>query len=130
MQTDFGITPGIQHYLEALMNYGRIHGDIDLEDRAEELMTLLNSSKAPKLKLPTPPPKKRSMPNNMLEGKNRVGEYRCITPYKAELEEKKGLNGQMKEAGYVPVTRYVLHDIYQGAKEQALLYHSERLPIA
>ncbi|KAI3906746.1 hypothetical protein MKW92_044988 [Papaver armeniacum] len=72
MQTDFGTTPGIEHYLglidvsgksghvneaeefiqnlafeptaqilEALMNYGRIHGDIDLQDRAEELMTLL-----------------------------------------------------------------------------------------
>ncbi|KAI3956896.1 hypothetical protein MKX01_000930 [Papaver californicum] len=161
MQTDFGITPEIEHYLglidvlgksghvneaeefiqnlpfeptaqiwEALMNYGQIHGDIDLEDRAEELMTLLDPSKAPKNKLSTPPPKKRSMPNNMLEGKNRVGEYRYVTPYKAELEEKKGLNGQMKEAGYVPDTRYVLHDIDQEAKEQALLYHSERLAIA
>ncbi|KAI3959504.1 hypothetical protein MKW92_014190 [Papaver armeniacum] len=66
MQTDFGITPWIEHYLglidvlaksghvneaeefirnlmfepttqiwEALTNYGQIHGDIDLEDRAE-----------------------------------------------------------------------------------------------
>ncbi|CAI0447164.1 unnamed protein product [Linum tenue] len=33
-------------------------------------------------------------------------------------------------SGYVPDTRYVLHDIDQEAKEQALLYHSERLAIA
>ncbi|KAJ6932695.1 pentatricopeptide repeat-containing protein [Populus alba x Populus x berolinensis] len=36
----------------------------------------------------------------------------------------------MKTGGYVPDTRYVLHDIDQEAKEQALLYHSERLAIA
>ncbi|OVA11347.1 Pentatricopeptide repeat [Macleaya cordata] len=116
---------------EALMNFARIHGDMDLEDRAEELMVLLDPSKESINKLPTPPPKKRSALNNMLEGKNRVGEFRSTTPYKGEVNEKlKGLNGQMKEAGYVPDTRYVLHDIDQEAKEQALLYHSERLAIA
>ncbi|PRQ20476.1 putative DYW domain-containing protein [Rosa chinensis] len=36
----------------------------------------------------------------------------------------------MRGGGYVPDTRYVLHDIDQEAKEQALLYHSERLAIA
>ncbi|CAI0628389.1 unnamed protein product [Linum tenue] len=36
----------------------------------------------------------------------------------------------MKEAGYVPDTRYVLHDIDEEAKERALMYHSERLAIA
>ncbi|KAK4401648.1 Pentatricopeptide repeat-containing protein, mitochondrial [Sesamum angolense] len=113
MKTDYGISPGIEHYLgllgvlgksghlaeaeayiealpfeptaviwEALMNYARIHGDIDLEDRAEELMD----------------------------------------------DEK--LRAAKKEQVYVPDTRYVLHDIDQEAKEQALLYHSERLAIA
>ncbi|KAE8710424.1 serine acetyltransferase 5-like [Hibiscus syriacus] len=48
-----------------------------------------------------------------------------------EANEKfKGLNGQMREAGYVPDTRYVLHEIDEEAKEQALQYHSERLAIA
>ncbi|CAN0923230.1 Pentatricopeptide repeat-containing protein At2g15690, mitochondrial [Linum grandiflorum] len=36
----------------------------------------------------------------------------------------------MKNSRYVPDTRYVLHDIDQEAKEQSLLYHSERLAIA
>ncbi|RYR25339.1 hypothetical protein Ahy_B02g059044 [Arachis hypogaea] len=36
----------------------------------------------------------------------------------------------VKDAGYVPYTRYVFHDIDQEAKEQVLLYHSERLAIA
>ncbi|KAI7988922.1 Pentatricopeptide repeat-containing protein [Camellia lanceoleosa] len=37
---------------------------------------------------------------------------------------------QMKEAGYVPETRFVLHDIDQEGKEEALLAHSERLAVA
>ncbi|RVW54031.1 Pentatricopeptide repeat-containing protein, mitochondrial [Vitis vinifera] len=36
----------------------------------------------------------------------------------------------MKEAGYVPETRFVLHDIDQEGKEEALLAHSERLAVA
>ncbi|XP_058082064.1 pentatricopeptide repeat-containing protein At2g15690, mitochondrial-like [Magnolia sinica] len=153
MTKEYGITPGIEHYLgmvdvlgksgyvseaeefiermpveptsviwEALMNFARIHGDIELEDRAEEMLVLLDPSKAVS-KIPTPLPKRRTA-INMLEGKNKVNEYR------AAPSEKRGLSGQMKEAGYVPDTRYVLHDIDQEAKEQALLYHSERLAIA
>ncbi|GKV47614.1 hypothetical protein SLEP1_g54499 [Rubroshorea leprosula] len=35
----------------------------------------------------------------------------------------------MKEFGYIPETRFVLHDIDQEGKEEALLGHSERLAI-
>ncbi|XP_016539593.2 pentatricopeptide repeat-containing protein At2g15690, mitochondrial [Capsicum annuum] len=110
---------------EALMNYARIHGDIDLEDRTEELMVGLDPSKAVANKIPTPPPKKQ-LAINMLEGRNRVAEFRNPTLFKDD--EK--LRAAMKEQAYVPDTRYVLHDIDQEAKEQALLYHSERLAIA
>ncbi|KAL6514249.1 hypothetical protein OROHE_019236 [Orobanche hederae] len=156
MKTDYGVSPGIEHYLgllgvlgksghlaeaeayiqtlpfeptsviwEALMNYARIHGDIDLEDRAEELMVNLDPSKAVANKIPTPPPKKQSA-INMLVGRNRIPEFRNPTLYKDD--EK--LRAAKKEQAYVPDTRYVLHDIDQEAKEQALLYHSERLAIA
>ncbi|KAF5186837.1 Pentatricopeptide repeat-containing protein [Thalictrum thalictroides] len=155
MKNDYGITPSVEHYVgiidvlgasghvteaeqyieklpfepnasiwEALMKYARIHGDIDLEDRAEELLLLLDPSKVNPKKIPTPPPKKRSA-INMLDGRNRLIEFRSITPYKNDEKAN-----QPKEQGYVPDTRYVLHDIDQEAKEQALLYHSERLAIA
>ncbi|XP_062148582.1 pentatricopeptide repeat-containing protein At2g15690, mitochondrial-like [Alnus glutinosa] len=115
---------------EALRHYARIHGDMELEDHAEELSVSLDPSRAIADKIPTPPRKKHSA-TNMLEEKNRLSEYRWTGPYKGEAYEKlKGLNGQMREAGYVPDTRYVLHDIDQEAKEQALMYHSERLAIA
>ncbi|CAI9304100.1 unnamed protein product [Lactuca saligna] len=156
MQKEYGISPKIEHYLgvlaifgksghldqaldyiqtlpfeptseiwEAVMNYARIHGDIDLEDRAEEILINLDPSKIDPKKIPTPLPKKFSA-INMLEGKNRVGEFRNPSLYKDE-EKFRAAN---KEQSYVPDTRYVLHDIDQEAKEQALLYHSERLAIA
>lgn len=115
---------------EALRNFARIHGDLEIEDRVEELLVTLDPSKAKDDKIPLPQ-KKRYSAVNMLEEKNRVTEFRCSNPYKEEAYQKlKGLNGQMREAGYVPDTRYVLHDIDEEAKEQALQYHSERLAIA
>ncbi|KAK1309899.1 Pentatricopeptide repeat-containing protein [Acorus calamus] len=36
----------------------------------------------------------------------------------------------MREAGYVPETRFVLHDVDQESKEEALLSHSERLALS
>ncbi|XP_004505209.1 pentatricopeptide repeat-containing protein At2g15690, mitochondrial [Cicer arietinum] len=158
MKNKYGIEPGVEHYmgllevlgqsgylkeaeefieklpfgptvtvLETLKSYARIHGDIDLEDHVEELIVRLDPSKAVANKIPTPPPKKYSA-ISMLEGRNRMIEYKNPTLYKDD-EKLKALSG-MKEAGYVPDTRYVLHDIDQEAKEQALLYHSERLAIA
>ncbi|KAJ4708609.1 Pentatricopeptide repeat [Melia azedarach] len=115
---------------EALRNFARIHGDVELEDRVEELLVDLDPSNATVNKIPLPPQKQQSA-INMLEEKNRVSDYRCTDLYKGEGYEKmKGLNGQMREAGYVPDTRYVLHDIDEEAKEKALQYHSERLAIA
>lgn len=59
---------------EALMNYAKMHGDIDLEDRAEQfLIGVDSSSKANPKKIPTPPPRKQSS-ISMLEGKNRFAE--------------------------------------------------------
>ena len=115
---------------ESLRKFARIHGDLDLEDHAEEVLTCLDPSKAVADKLP-PPPRKKQSDMNMLEEKNRVTEYRYSIPYKEEAHEKLGgLSGQMREAGYVPDTRYVLHDIDEEEKEKALQYHSERLAIA
>lgn len=151
MYKEYGIAPGIEHYVgiievlgksghlneavefieklpfeppaaiwESLKNLARAQGDVDLEDQAEELLISVDPSKLDSKKIPTPPAKRR--PGiNMLDGRNKLGEYR-LPP---KIEKK-----PVKEQVYVPDTRYVLHDIDQEAKEQALLYHSERLAIA
>ncbi|RXI06046.1 hypothetical protein DVH24_018088 [Malus domestica] len=98
---------------EALRNFAQIHGDIELEDLAEDLL-VTNANKIPL------PPRKKHSEINMLEEKNKVSEYRSTNE---EYEKLQGLKGQMREAGY-------LHDIDQEAKERALQYHSEHLAIA
>ncbi|OEL32165.1 Pentatricopeptide repeat-containing protein [Dichanthelium oligosanthes] len=151
MSRDHGIQPSVEHYVgiievlgksghvnealeyveklpfkpnamvwESLLNLARMDGDIDPEDRADKLLVSLDPSKENPKKLPTPPPKRR-LGINMLDGRNKLAEYRL--PPKIE---RKVVNEQR----YIPDTRYVLHDIDQEAKEQALLYHSERLAIA
>eukprot|EP01018_Ginkgo_biloba_P026026 Gb_12004 [translate_table: standard] len=45
----------------------------------------------------------------------------------AKLER---LSRQMKAAGYMPDTRFVLHDVEEEQKEQILCHHSEKLAIA
>lgn len=115
---------------ESVISFARTHGDIDLEDHAEELLLKLDSSKAAANKV-LAPVQKRTYEYNMLAGKDKVTDFRCATPYKEATNDKvNGLTGQMRDAGYVPDTRYVLHDIDEEAKEQALMYHSERLAIA
>ncbi|KAL3598462.1 hypothetical protein D5086_006380 [Populus alba] len=118
MSREFGISPTLEHYLsiidvlgksaylneaveyieklpfeptveiwEALRKYARSHGDIDLEDHAEELIVSFDSSKAVANKIPTPPPKKYNL-ISMLEGKNRVAEFRNPTFYKDDEKLK------------------------------------------
>ncbi|KAF3324474.1 pentatricopeptide repeat-containing protein [Carex littledalei] len=151
MSKDYGITPGIEHYVgiiellgksghlneaveyienlpfeptveiwETLRNMAHAQGDIDMEDWVDDILISLDPSKVDLKKIRAPPPKRR-LGTNMLDGRNRLGEYR-LPP---KIEKK-----TVKEQVYVPDTRYVLHDIDQEAKEQALLYHSERLAIA
>lgn len=161
MKNEYSIVPGIEHYLgvidilgkaghlneaiefvenmpigstievwEAILNFARIHGDMELEDRAEELLVGFDDSRTMTDKAPVPL-QKRPSEFNMLEGKERVGDFKNPSPYREEAYDKlKGLSGQLRDAGYVPDTRYVLHDIDEEAKERALMYHSERLAIA
>ncbi|KAM3395301.1 pentatricopeptide repeat-containing protein, mitochondrial [Capsicum galapagoense] len=126
---DMPIEPTKQVW-ETVINFARIHGDIELEDHTDELLVRLDSSRNMTDKTPAPFQKRHSE-FNMLEGKDRANEFKSTIPHRADAYEKlKGLSGQMRDAGYVPDTRYVLHDIDEAAKEQALMYHSERLAIA
>ncbi|KAJ6804644.1 pentatricopeptide repeat-containing protein-like [Iris pallida] len=85
----------------------------------------MDPSKAPaKPNVPLPKPVRRFGINHMLDGKNRLGEFRLPRSLDRSVIPK------VKEQTYEPDTRCVLHDIDQEAKEQALMYHSERLAIA
>ncbi|KAJ3671094.1 hypothetical protein LUZ60_008520 [Juncus effusus] len=144
MSKNYGITPQIEHYIgiievlgksghlnealeyienlpfepsveiwEALKTVAHNQGDIDMEDWLDSILQNPTKTLAPK-------PKRRLGLNN-LDHKNKLYLYK-LPP--------KPTKKPTKEQVYVPDTRYVLHDIDQEAKEQALLYHSERLAIA
>lgn len=127
-QLPFKPTPEVW---EAVLNFARIHGDIDLEDHAEELLMMeLDSSMVTVDKIPSPLPK-RDYEFNMLEDKIKVHDLRSSSLCEEDAADRiNGLSGQLRDSGYVPDTRYVLHDIDEEAKEKALMYHSERLAIA
>ncbi|KAL5219362.1 hypothetical protein ABZP36_020046 [Zizania latifolia] len=69
-----------------------------------------------------------------LEGASRPpgkkGQEDCDVKRREAYEKVRELHEEICVAGYVPDTRYVLHDIDEDAKARALMYHSERLAIA
>ncbi|XP_020105530.1 pentatricopeptide repeat-containing protein At4g32450, mitochondrial-like [Ananas comosus] len=126
---------------ETLMNLCRVNGNLELGDRCAEIVERLDPSKLnEQAKLGLLPVKasdlakeKERKKANLLEVRNRVHEYRAGDRSHPEHEkiyhQLRCLSAQMKEAGYIPDTRFVLHDIDQESKEEALLAHSERLAI-
>ncbi|XP_039146637.1 LOW QUALITY PROTEIN: pentatricopeptide repeat-containing protein At2g25580-like [Dioscorea cayenensis subsp. rotundata] len=173
MKKDFGISPGMEHYVaivdmlgrsgyldeafefiekmpiepgvlvwETLMNLCRANGNIELGDHCAEIVDSMDSSRLTEecrkgllpVKASDLAKEKAKKKNSPLEVKSRVHEYRAGDRSHPEFdkinEQIRGLAPQMKEAGYVPDTRFVLHDIDQESKEEALLYHSERLAVA
>ncbi|GMN55470.1 hypothetical protein TIFTF001_024581 [Ficus carica] len=130
---------------ETLMNCCRVHGHMELGDRCAELVEELEPSRLNKESkaglvpvkasdLRKEKEKKSLTAQNLLEVRSRVHEYRAgdtSHPDNDKIYAKlRGLREHMKEAGYIPETRFVLHDIDQESKEDALLAHSERLAVA
>ncbi|KAG2691541.1 hypothetical protein I3760_08G013400 [Carya illinoinensis] len=130
---------------ETLMNLCRVHGHTELGDLCAEIVGQLEPSRLNEQSkaglLPVKPSdiakqkeKKKLSSQNLLEVRSRVHEYRAGDRSHPGTDriysELRALKEQMKEAGYIPETRFVLHDIDQEAKEEALLAHSERLAIA
>ncbi|KAI3695004.1 hypothetical protein L1987_77991 [Smallanthus sonchifolius] len=138
------IEPSVEVW-KTLMNQCRIHGDTELGDRCTELIELLDpscldeQSKAGLIPvnasdIAKEKEKKRLSGFNPLEMKTKVYEYRAGDTSHPEHEklysQLRCLKQPMKEAGYVPETKFVLHDVDQESKEEALLSHSERLALS
>lgn len=135
MSVDFGITPTMEHYVTMVDLYGRSKNLMKARDFISEMPiqpssiiweTLQKYSKiepisSSGLNLSN----KRKIKSNLISNQKRMN------PDRSRAYEKLwSLNKEVQEAGYVPDTRFVLHDIDEEAKEKALLYHSERLAIA
>ncbi|XP_022726708.1 pentatricopeptide repeat-containing protein At4g32450, mitochondrial-like [Durio zibethinus] len=129
---------------ETLMNLCRVHGHLELGDRCAELVMQLDpcrlneQSKAGLIPVKdsdlAKQGEKKLASQSPLEVRSRVHEYRAGDTSHPENDRiyalLKSLKEHMKEAGYIPETRFVLHDIDLESKEEALLAHSERLALA
>ncbi|KAL1323294.1 hypothetical protein HN51_033636 [Arachis hypogaea] len=129
---------------ETMMNLCRAHGNTELGYRCAELVEQLDplclseQSKAGLVPVKasdlTKEKDKKVASKNLLEVRSRVHEYRAGDTSHPENDKiyalLRGMKSQMKEAGYIPETKFVLHDIDQEGKEEALLAHSERLAVA
>ncbi|KAF5779447.1 putative tetratricopeptide-like helical domain superfamily, DYW domain-containing protein [Helianthus annuus] len=129
------IEPSVEVW-ETMMNQCRIHGDTELGDRCLELLDpsrLDEQSKAGLIPVKASDIAKEKE-KKRLEIKTKVYEYRAGDTSHPEHEklysQLRCLKQPMKEAGYVPETKFVLHDIDQESKEEALLSHSERLALS
>ncbi|XP_020999011.1 pentatricopeptide repeat-containing protein At4g32450, mitochondrial [Arachis duranensis] len=129
---------------ETMMNLCRAHGNTELGYRCAELVEqldpsrLIEQSKAGLVPVKasdlTKEKDRKLASKNPLEVRSRVHEYRAGDTSHPENDKiyalLRGMKSQMKEAGYIPETKFVLHDIDQEGKEEALLAHSERLAVA
>ncbi|PIN01188.1 hypothetical protein CDL12_26309 [Handroanthus impetiginosus] len=138
------VKPSIDIY-ETLMKFSRIHGNTELGERCAELIELLDPSRLNEQSkaglipinasdLAKEKEKKKLSGQNLLDVRSRVHEYRAGDRSHPDHERiytlLRGLKQQMKEVGYVPETKFVLHDVDQEVKEEALMAHSERLAAA
>ncbi|KAL0351929.1 UNVERIFIED_CONTAM: Octanoyltransferase LIP2p, chloroplastic [Sesamum calycinum] len=133
MSQDYGISPSLDHY-RSLGNLLRKSNEkaeateiipkMPTKPSLEVQETLRNQSRTKVLDAKPAKMRKRVK-------ENLVSDERRASPDRSTVYEKlRSLSKEAREAGYVPDTRYVLHDLDQEAKERALLYHSERLAIA
>eukprot|EP01018_Ginkgo_biloba_P001986 Gb_13633 [translate_table: standard] len=77
---------------------------------------------------------KRSSGCSWIEITNKLFSFQVADSSHPESEEiyatLRSLDWQMKKAGYIPDTNFVLHDVGDECKEEILSYHSEKLAIA
>jgi pentatricopeptide repeat protein len=142
MSRDYGITPTVEHYevfVDLLGRTGKIAeakelvSNMPIDPNSRIWETLQKYSKARtqgQLGYPVSPPGLKL--GDMKRAKDNTNtNHRRVTSDRSKAYEKlRSLSKEVRDAGYVPDTRFVLHDLDQEAKEKALFYHSERLAIA
>ncbi|KAH6790044.1 hypothetical protein C2S51_005050 [Perilla frutescens var. frutescens] len=138
------VKPSVEIW-ETLMKFCRIHGNTVLGDQCAELVQFLDPSCLHEQSregliplhasdLEREKEKKKLSGQGPLDVRHKVHEYRAGDRSHPDNDRLygllRGLKEQMKEAGYVPEVKCVLHDVDQETKEEALMAHSERLAAA
>ncbi|CAF2147426.1 unnamed protein product [Brassica napus] len=162
MRRDYGIVPDMEHYVsivkmlaepgyldealrfvelvepnavdlwETLMNLARVHGDLELGDRCQDVVEQLDAcrlSKESKAGL-VPVKSSDSAKEKLQRMTTRDNNFRAGDISLPENREYymalKSLKEHMVELGYVPESRLALHDVEQESRDENLFNHNER----
>lgn len=141
MSRDYNSKPTLEHYVAVVDLLGRTKKIAEAEEFIKHIPVEASSKvqetleKYSKPGMKNQPAKLGSFPSfpglrkKTLD--SRSSDRKKEDPERSKAYEKlRSLTKEMREAGYVPDTKYVLHDLDQDAKEKALMYHSERIAIA
>ncbi|XP_021763550.1 pentatricopeptide repeat-containing protein At4g32450, mitochondrial-like [Chenopodium quinoa] len=121
---------------ESLMNIARVQGNIEIGDHCAQIVEQLDPARLSKeLKDGLLPVNDSDTPKKKVKKYNPLAhtkhEYRAGDRTHPENDKiykvLRGIKESVKEAGYVAETKFVLHDIDQESKEEAIMAHSERL---
>ncbi|KAL3648865.1 hypothetical protein CASFOL_005268 [Castilleja foliolosa] len=132
------IKPSVKVW-ETLLKSCRMQGNMELGDRCSDIIQLLDPARLNEQFLAglvpiNPSDVVKEKEKKRLNIRSRVHEFRAGDRSQPGTEMiylmLRGLKQQMKDAGYVPELRMVLHDVDQEDKEEALMAHSERLAAA
>ncbi|XP_011042282.1 PREDICTED: pentatricopeptide repeat-containing protein At2g15690 [Populus euphratica] len=142
MSRDYGITPTVEHYeviVDLLGRTGKIAeakelvSNMPIDQNSRIWETLRKYSKARtqgQPGYPVSPPGLKLVDMKRAKDNTNTNHRRVTSDRSKAYEKLRSLSKEVRNAGYVPDTRFVLHDLDQEAKEKALFYHSERLAIA
>ncbi|KAL1210341.1 Pentatricopeptide repeat-containing protein [Cardamine amara subsp. amara] len=165
MNKEYGIIPSVEHYVclvkmlaepgyldealrfvesmepnvdlwETLMNVSRVHGDLELGDRCQDMVEQLDASRLNKESKAGLVPVKSSdlvkeKLQRMAKGPNfAIGLMTAGDISRPENREfymaLKSLKEHMVEIGYVPESKLALHDVDKESKDENLFNHNEK----
>ncbi|KAL5710038.1 hypothetical protein ACHQM5_020650 [Ranunculus cassubicifolius] len=129
---------------ETLMNISSLHGNIEFRDRCAAIINDLDpsylarksaeSSLSAKSSDLVEEKKRQKLSDSLADVGTRTSNFKAGDRSHPDSDNiyrvLKGMSAQLKEAGYVPLVRVVLHDVCQEAKEEAIFTHSEKLAVA
>ncbi|KAL5700394.1 hypothetical protein ACHQM5_025839 [Ranunculus cassubicifolius] len=129
---------------ETLMNISSLHGNIEFRDRCAAIINDLDpsylarksaeSSLSAKRSDLVEEKKRQKLSDSLADVGTRTSNFKAGDRSHPDSDNiyrvLKGMSAQLKEAGYVPLVRVVLHDVCQEAKEEAIFTHSEKLAVA
>ncbi|XP_057793919.1 pentatricopeptide repeat-containing protein At2g15690, mitochondrial-like [Salvia miltiorrhiza] len=121
MSKDYGITPSSDHCM-SYANLVRKSNENAADDDAREILSRIPAAQVTQQQKVIG---NKRIQQSLVSRRNQAPADRSMA-----YDKLVSLSKKAKEAGYIPDTRYVLHDLDREAKERALLYHSERLAIA